>query len=1664
MNEAPLSNGVKKILINFLFIIPCLLALGQPPIGNEWVNYNQQYYAIKIHQQGLYRISFGALAGAGVPAGTIDPRNFQLFFRGQEQAVFVSNENTGLFQPGDYILFYAEPNSGWLDEELYKGAQFHPNPNYSLFTDTATYYLTWNNQTGNRRFVAETDVNFAGYTPAPFFWHTARQDYVSTYYFGETNDAGVTDPEYTQAQGWFDDAFSLGQSRSRTIATPNLFLAGPQARIEMALAGASNFAGLAPDHHVRILFAGQQIDTLFDGYQLIRFTRSADVTSLNAAGTTFTFTSVNSLGSGVSRIAPAYIQVQYPHTWNMRNLQQLRFELPAAETGKTLVSFTNLNAAPSDTVWIFALGNNRRIPVVREGSQFLALIPDGNLLRSLFVTSSGRIMPVDTLMPVSTNPLHYARFRNFGSEQYLGSDYLMITHPSLWQAASQYMNYRNTTGHKVLMADVEELYHQFAYGTFKHPLALRNFVRFIIERNPQAPPVYLFLLGKGIDVNYTRHYPAEYAMSLVPSFGDPSSDALITAGLDGHGFTPALATGRLAAQNPAQVLIYLNKIIQYETAQKEPQEWMKNILHFGGGSSQLEQVFLYNYLRVYKESLEAPHFGGYVRTFLKSSTAPIQINQSDSLRQLINNGVSLMTFFGHATGIGFDISIDEPSEYNNIGRYPFVTANSCYTGDLFGPYESTSESFVLIENKGAIGYLGSTTLSGMFELHQFSTRFFQNLSVGFYGQSVGKNMQQTIRDLQSGGSRLKFISLYSALHADPALVLNNFPKPDYLLTPAAISFIPKEVTAELDSFTVNVLITNIGKATTDSIMVELVRTLPNADSQSFIKRMPAPYFRSAIQFSLPVDRVNGIGLNRFAVMTDSFNEVDELNETNNMASTTLQIKSADLLPVYPPRYAVVPHGQVSLKASAGNPFGEALNYVFEIDTNGRFTSPIRQIIMQGKGIIGWMPPIQLTDSTVYFWRVSPDSVYSGNYNWRSSSFQHIRGRRGWSQAHFDQFGLNNYRFVNHNETERLWDFANNRIVVSAQTGFFPFMEYFENWLRVNGVLTRVWSCLGTGGNGMVFFVFDPVSGENWQSLSQGNGLGQFGNVHCTAANRPGFDFLTHTEEWRERIRIFLENIPAGHYVMAWSHRNHNAPFFSEGLRQAFESLGCGLIRQVPNGLPYLIWGQKGRAPGTANEAIGLTTTSIIKLTDSLETNWNRGFILSELIGPASRWESAHWRQASLESPSTDQVTLDIFGTKPGEEPVMLFKALQPNKKDIYGLADSIDATRYPLLQLRVNMVDDVHRTPAQMKRWQVLYQGIPEAALDPQKQFVFVADTLQEGQELVFSTAITNISTYHMDSLLVRYWVVDQNRQPHYIPYPRQAPLLAAQSLIDTVRFDTRGLQGNNVLWIEVNPANDQPEQYHFNNIGNLPFFVERDRANPLLDVTFDGVRILDGEVVSAKPNIRIALNDENRYLLLNDTSHLKVFLQTPLQQDLQRVFFISGGREQMRFFPASPTDNTCLVEFNPELTADGTYRLQIQATDRSLNESGREDYTISFEVINRSTITEVLTWPNPFSTATHFVFTLTGSELPTFFQIQILTITGKVVREIDMSELGPMRIGRNITRYAWDGTDQFGDRLANGVYLYRIITNINGESIELNPTAASRFFHREMGKMYLIR
>ena len=80
------------------------------------------------------------------------------------------------------------------------------------------------------------------------------------------------------------------------------------------------------------------------------------------------------------------------------------------------------------------------------------------------------------------------------------------------------------------------------------------------------------------------------------------------------------------------------------------------------------------------------------------------------------------------------------------------------------------------------------------------------------------------------------------------------------------------------------------------------------------------------------------------------------------------------------------------------------------------------------------------------------------------------------------------------------------------------------------------------------------------------------------------------------------------------------------------------------------------------------------------------------------------------------------------------------------------------------------------------------------------------------------------------------------------------------------------------------------------------------------------------------------------------------------------------------------------------------------------------------------------------------------------MTISGKVVKEIGIEDIGPIHIGRNISEYAWDGTDKFGDPLANGVYLYQVTLSIDGEKVKHRSTEIDQYFKKGIGKMVLIR
>ncbi len=555
---------------------------------------------------------------------------------------------------------------------------------------------------------------------------------------------------------------------------------------------------------------------------------------------------------------------------------------------------------------------------------------------------------------------------------------------------------------------------------------------------------------------------------------------------------------------------------------------------------------------------------------------------------------------------------------------------------------------------------------------------------------------------------------------------------------------------------------------------------------------------------------------------------------------------------------------------------------------------------------------------------------------------------------------------------------------------------------------------------------------------------------------------------------FLDSIPDGMYVSITNlGATSNTSFIDQwktdqstlgagnSLYHKLKAIGFSTIDSFYQNLPFAYLYRKNVSSFVPAQIMGATADAYVTNIIPIVTKFNSGTIESPSFGPAKKWTSLHWRGKNIDAGAGDTVQVEVYGVQTNGTQNLL--------TTVYPAMDTslafVDASVYPYIKLKMLNRDENWATPNQLSYWRINADYLPEGAVAPNILFT-MKDTVEQGEKINFSLAFKNISTAAFDSLAVKFIITDRNNVPHVIFGPKKKALVAGDTIIVTYSFDTKDYPGMNTLYVMVNPDNAQPEQYLFNNFLFKNFYVKEDKFNPLLDVTFDGVHILNRDIVASKPRILVKLKDESRFLLLSDTASMKVQVHFPGDpSDVYRNFYFG---DKMRFIPAtSGGDNTASIEFAPFFPEDGEYELKISGKDLVGNKAGNIEYKVTFSVLNTPMISNMLNYPNPFTTSTAFVFTLTGSEVPQNLRIQILTITGKIVREITKAELGDIHIGRNITEFKWDGTDMYGQKLGNGVYLYRVLTNLNGKSLDKYKSEADqtdKFFNKGYGKMYLMR
>ncbi len=1658
---------MRIIFLNILGVL-CLCAHSVGQYANDWVDYSSAYLAFPVVQDGWYKLTYEQLEQSGMIVGNINPKQVHLFAAGEEIRQMFFGDEDELFEPGEYYRCWLHGHGGEMEVGAYGNEQWRPDVSYSLFNDTLYHYIsiqenfaTWLNEIAMPEAVDVPEHQDVMYSVR----HALHQNY----YIGRADNNGIALPNYDEAEGWFDPAFGFANYIVQ-MPTPYRNTSEPDVEVQWKIAGVNSALGI-PNHHLQATVNGNSnvyFDTTFTGHRLIQKTFMLDASS-NWNQLTMGFRAVNDLGVAADLMALGSMTGAYHRLPEFHDGANHTMRVKAVAGADWTKLALQLSGYQQPAVYRMDGGTPTRLPVVWNGTTLDVWIPwEENSEQTLMLSESSLSIVPDVFQPVA--------MEDFTTTMAAG-DLVIITHRKLIDAALNYAIFKEANGHSVQVVDVEQLYHQYGGGVMKNPLSIRRFLSRLVDMG--KAPGHLFLVGKSIHEapvsgeSGARNSPVLFAENLVPTWGNPGSDALFSAGLNGTLYEPAVPTGRLSANGPQDVLNYLNKAVEQ---QNQPAGmWRKNVMHFGGGSIAYEQNMFRTYLNAYKILAEGQYVGARVHSFFKNTAEPVQLNVSDSIQLLINEGASVMTFFGHASSTGFDQNIDAPESYSNQGRYPLLIGNSCYTGNIhLASGQSASERFVLAANRGVIGFLAKGDLGIPTYLDMYTSNLYRHLFDQSYGASIGQCMQRAIADFQSPNDFYKQNAAWTfVFHGDPSVVLFPFDRPDFVVEEEQIQLPGLQLAASPESRTVKAWIANAGKTTTAQCEVVLEHLFPDGTDTVYVQTLNGLWYGDTVIWTIP--GLEMPGSHHFGVRVDlPAQTIDELDDFSNNTVSSMQVvvTDGDIRPVYPYPFAVIDEQQPVLRASTTYALEPARTYWLQADTTPFFNSPLLASMQQTSfgGTIQWPMPFALEDSMVVFWRCSP---VEEPLRWRTSSFQHIAGRRGWGMQHRAQMSALSAQGMDYQEENWNWQFETATAQLKCEV-YGAADSYFENLATRYQLNLDVqeYGGYGYGLPAIMVAVLDSATLYPW--LSNYAGLSPENDFDNTlvSANARGR---------QEKYFIFQQNDPAqlsglaemlqtgieeGHHVLLYSWQYALPTLWPQSLSDALSAQGLDDLVAVQDSLPFIYYFQKG-SPSSVSGTIGATSDAFLQLSVDLQGAQGNGILQTPKIGPVYQWQSAEWTFGAVDVGSTDGMLSQLRGLDPSPATTLFGGENQwvMPTQDLAG----IDADAFEQLQINFLMGDSASGTAPDLRRLHVWYEEVPEFALDAQSGFMHSADTLEEGQTLQVVVPIRNIGHVTGDSLLVRYQVVDAKGNVHKIPYALQSPLAADDVLADTIRLATAGFAGWNRFVMAVNPKDSitgrppQREQFDFNNALEWMFYVDADRVPPVLEVTADGRHIIHGELVSATPELLISLRDENMHLVMNnisDTTAFRVYLTHPDGQ--QKVLRFEDP--EVEIVPAAHARVPYRIYYRPQRLADGMYELRVEAADKSGNSSGALDYRIQFRVVNEASISEMMNYPNPFSTSTRFVFTITGSELPEELKIQIMTIGGKVVREILAHELGAMHIGRNISEYAWDGRDEFGDQLANGVYFYRTVVRYRGEDMKHLETAADAYFKQGFGKMYLMR
>ncbi|WP_247237268.1 C25 family cysteine peptidase [Telluribacter sp. SYSU D00476] len=921
-----------------LFITILLLSTAglraQLRYGNEWIQPQQTYLRIPIVQTGWYRLSPAELERAGVPVASIPARSLQLFRRGEEVAIQVTGEADGRLDANDLIEFYGEKNDGALDSLLYVTPAAQPHTHYSLYSDTAAYFLTWRTDgMAGRRIARAPQTTTPGTTLNEYLakeLHIIKESYPAgrLYPEGSGYDDGTALTPYDYGEGWTSTLFKTGTWKSFTLPITDINRASSQqVQVEVLLTSHS-----AHNHRAEVWLGTAQNpvrklgELAWKEYASVVFEATLPVSEVPSTGLVLSVVPREER----EELSVGYLSVLYPRVAQLSATQQLMY-FPAQQANATL----NLNASGSP---FFVDVSDPARP---------RLLTSAATATDIQVPLAGSSTVLSVHHPFAPVGIQRVNYKAIDPTQ---TNYLIISHPLLRQpvqgapdAVQAYADYRASAaggGYHPLVLNAQEVFDQFNYGE-PGPHGIRRLISWLHDKGKLQ---HVFLIGQARDPQTARHMANARSVDMVPTAGWPGSDIALSMGLGGApADVPLVPVGRLQASTGRTVWDYLQKVKQHE-AQPALAPWRKKVLHLSGGRTVPELSLFRGYVDFFKHTVDSSYLGPVVQTLSKQTDEPVE---KLDLQKYINEGVALMTMFGHSSLDVTDIELGDPTNdalgYRNKDRYPAILMNGCALGNFyFGP-TTTSTRWVNAPERGAVLFVAHTHNGRPFNLMIYTSTFYEVLTDPAYvSQPFGTIQQEAIRRLmqndQSEYARATVQQM--TLQGDPAIRLFPARLPDYAWrsgtlevsspngsTPNAIS----------DSLRVQAVVSNYGRYNDAPYTLLIRRIRNNAPIGEYHFIRPAVAMYDTLTLYVPrLQNAQG-GDEQWELVLDPQNQINEEDKSNNHLTADIYIAEGRATPLIPAANATLAAPTIHLVAQV--PYQPAGHHVvFEWDISPDFTS------------------------------------------------------------------------------------------------------------------------------------------------------------------------------------------------------------------------------------------------------------------------------------------------------------------------------------------------------------------------------------------------------------------------------------------------------------------------------------------------------------------------------------------------------------------------------------------------------------------------------------------------------------------------------------------------------------------------------------------------------